>query len=275
MGVWSQPHDPAASTPGKYPLPIVQETGWDPGPVWTGEENLVPTGIRSQTVQPVVSRYTDWAIRAIRDKVKGLIMKPMMVYRATAFTNHGQINICCLSVTSLMKAWVTETIYLNWFPNYFYGTWRNNSNRRPRNSLVLFFDKELLSGHEVRCHPTQSLPPFNRLIGCAVYLQSTSLIGQHSQAINMNHNFSAKTETLLRGHRLYPTQNHRFTTRHLAGKFCGMKQWTSGLNFIFGPRNTWRWWRLFLKWGEALWWLDTRTMGDLLYCRTVKIGAYV
>ena len=26
-------------------------------------ENLVPTGIRSQTVQPVVSRYTDWATR--------------------------------------------------------------------------------------------------------------------------------------------------------------------------------------------------------------------
>jgi len=25
-------------------------------------ENLVPTGIRSRTVQPVVSHYTDWAI---------------------------------------------------------------------------------------------------------------------------------------------------------------------------------------------------------------------
>jgi hypothetical protein len=27
-------------------------------------ENLVPTGIRSQTVQPVVSRYTDWTTRS-------------------------------------------------------------------------------------------------------------------------------------------------------------------------------------------------------------------
>ena len=26
-------------------------------------ENLVPTGIRSLTVQPLVSRYTDWATR--------------------------------------------------------------------------------------------------------------------------------------------------------------------------------------------------------------------
>jgi hypothetical protein len=34
-------------TPGKDPVPFVQEAGWAPGPVWTGAENLVPTGIRS------------------------------------------------------------------------------------------------------------------------------------------------------------------------------------------------------------------------------------
>jgi len=32
---------------GKDLLPIVQEAGWAPGPVWTGAENLTPTGIRS------------------------------------------------------------------------------------------------------------------------------------------------------------------------------------------------------------------------------------
>ena len=32
-------------TPGKDPVPFVQEVGWAPGPVWTGAENLVPTGI--------------------------------------------------------------------------------------------------------------------------------------------------------------------------------------------------------------------------------------
>jgi hypothetical protein len=35
------------STPVKDPVPIVQEAGWAPGPVWTGAENLAPTGIRS------------------------------------------------------------------------------------------------------------------------------------------------------------------------------------------------------------------------------------
>jgi hypothetical protein len=33
--------------PVKDPLPIVQEAGRAPGPVWTGAENLAPTGIRS------------------------------------------------------------------------------------------------------------------------------------------------------------------------------------------------------------------------------------
>jgi len=33
--------------PGKDPVLIVQEAGWAPGLVWTGAENLAPTGIRS------------------------------------------------------------------------------------------------------------------------------------------------------------------------------------------------------------------------------------
>jgi len=34
-------------TPGKDPVPILQETGWAPGSVWTSAENLAATGIRS------------------------------------------------------------------------------------------------------------------------------------------------------------------------------------------------------------------------------------
>jgi hypothetical protein len=39
-------HAPAASTPGKDPVPIVQEAVWATGPVWKGAENLAPTGNR-------------------------------------------------------------------------------------------------------------------------------------------------------------------------------------------------------------------------------------
>ena len=38
---------PGRFTPGKDPVPIVQEAGWAKGGVWTGAENLAPTGIRS------------------------------------------------------------------------------------------------------------------------------------------------------------------------------------------------------------------------------------
>jgi hypothetical protein len=55
---------PAAFTPRKDPVPIVQEAGWAPEPVWIGAENLVPPGFDPRTHQPVASRYTDWAIPA-------------------------------------------------------------------------------------------------------------------------------------------------------------------------------------------------------------------
>ena len=49
-------------TPGKDPVPILQEAGGPQGRPGRAE-NHVPTGIRFRTVQLVVSRYTDWAIR--------------------------------------------------------------------------------------------------------------------------------------------------------------------------------------------------------------------
>ena len=47
MWVGGQRHATAALRPEKYPVPTVQEAGWGPGQVWTGAENLAPTGIRS------------------------------------------------------------------------------------------------------------------------------------------------------------------------------------------------------------------------------------
>jgi hypothetical protein len=40
-----QRHTPAALYTRKETVPIVEEAGWVPGPVWTGEENLARTGI--------------------------------------------------------------------------------------------------------------------------------------------------------------------------------------------------------------------------------------
>jgi hypothetical protein len=54
-----QPH----FTPGKDPVPILQEAGWAPGLVWTGAENLAPSGFECRTIQSLVSHCTDWATR--------------------------------------------------------------------------------------------------------------------------------------------------------------------------------------------------------------------
>jgi len=35
---------PGRFNPGKDPLPIVQEAGWGPRPIWTGAENLARSG---------------------------------------------------------------------------------------------------------------------------------------------------------------------------------------------------------------------------------------
>jgi hypothetical protein len=58
MRVGGQHHAPAAFTPGKDPVPIVQEAGWASEPV------SPPPGFDPRTFQPVASRYTDYAIPA-------------------------------------------------------------------------------------------------------------------------------------------------------------------------------------------------------------------
>ena len=58
---WGVIPTPRASLPpGKTRYPFYRRLGGPQG--WSGwVENLVPTGIRSRIVQPMVSRYTDWA----------------------------------------------------------------------------------------------------------------------------------------------------------------------------------------------------------------------
>jgi hypothetical protein len=69
MGVSGQRHAPAALLPpGKGPpVPIVQEAGWAPEPVWTQrieEKSFAPAGDRTSIAQSVARLYTDWATPA-------------------------------------------------------------------------------------------------------------------------------------------------------------------------------------------------------------------
>jgi len=61
-GEWSAIRPGRTLPSGKTRYPFYRRLGGPQGR--SGQkENLVPTGIRSRTVQPVVSRYTDWATR--------------------------------------------------------------------------------------------------------------------------------------------------------------------------------------------------------------------
>jgi hypothetical protein len=46
-GVGGQRHAPATLPTGKIRYPLYRRLGWPQGPVWTGTENLAPTGIQS------------------------------------------------------------------------------------------------------------------------------------------------------------------------------------------------------------------------------------
>ena len=66
MGVGGQRYAPAALPPGKTRYPLYRRLGGPPGLVWTDAENLAPPpGFDPRTVQPVASRYTDWAFPAL------------------------------------------------------------------------------------------------------------------------------------------------------------------------------------------------------------------
>jgi hypothetical protein len=57
---------------GKSQVPIEQEAGWAPEPVWIGVENLAPLGFDPWTFQPIVSCYTDYAVLA-PEKIRGKV----------------------------------------------------------------------------------------------------------------------------------------------------------------------------------------------------------
>jgi hypothetical protein len=64
MGVGGQRHAPAALAPGKTRYPLFRRLGGTQGRSGKVRKILHPPGFDPQTVQPVASRYTVWAIPA-------------------------------------------------------------------------------------------------------------------------------------------------------------------------------------------------------------------
>jgi hypothetical protein len=64
MGVGGQRHAPAALSPGKTRCPLYRRMGGPQGRSGRVRKISPPPGFDPRTVQPVSSRYTDWAIAA-------------------------------------------------------------------------------------------------------------------------------------------------------------------------------------------------------------------
>jgi hypothetical protein len=58
MGMCGQRQTPAPLTQEGKPLPVLQEAWWAPGNIWTGAENLAPTGFR----------YPDLKLKVVNNK---------------------------------------------------------------------------------------------------------------------------------------------------------------------------------------------------------------
>jgi len=136
-------------TPGKDPVPIVQEAGWALGPVWTGAENLTPLGFDPRTVQPVASRYTDYATWPTKLQENSFNLAFLIIRHLRKVVPRPEV---LLSLTpgahteSMIWSWVIWTL---WSPSSYYNCFKRSHCNFLRNlkwleGLYVANDKERL-----------------------------------------------------------------------------------------------------------------------------------
>jgi len=102
-GEWSVARPGRTLPPRKTWYPLYRRLGGPQGR--SGQaENLVPTRIRSRTVQPVVSRYTDWAaeLPGPRPCQWHNIISRGLEFLATSLQEHQMFNTLWYSVWKLL-----------------------------------------------------------------------------------------------------------------------------------------------------------------------------
>ena len=130
---------------GKYQVPIVQEAGWAPGPVWTGAENLAPTGIRSPDrpargqslyrlsylahIRSASSPYFSSITTVLFANILVLIVcfspcKKTSAWYLTLGYDHfqsllSQLTVRCLALIRHFAFWITDTVVKSNNENFF------------------------------------------------------------------------------------------------------------------------------------------------------------
>ena len=89
MGVVGQHHAPAALPPGKTRYPLYRRLGGPQGRSGRVRKVSPPPGFDLRTVQPVASRYTDWAIPAPTLIIKNWIIIVVIIIISSSSSSIG------------------------------------------------------------------------------------------------------------------------------------------------------------------------------------------
>jgi hypothetical protein len=116
------------SFPGKDLVPIVQEVGWAPGLVWTGAENLAPTGIWSPD-HPARSQSLYW------------LSYPAHVIKLLISINFSHLYIYIYLNTYMQQELLYALLWLVLYPRIYYLSWISGT----WNKLHLQFHKHKMS----------------------------------------------------------------------------------------------------------------------------------
>jgi hypothetical protein len=116
--------------PGKVPVPILQEAGWAPGPVWKGAENLTPSGIRSSDRPARSQSLYRLSYPAHPYYTSQQDFVPRKVYCVSNVTFHTESKYA-------IKIFPSPTVFVQWnflllifrnfiyFLQWFFSTWTN------------------------------------------------------------------------------------------------------------------------------------------------------
>ena len=110
MGVGGQRHAPAALPPGRTRYPLYRRLGGPQGRSGRARKISPPPGFDPRTIQPVASRYTDWAIAApygegtfLRNADKGVKTEEGGQHQQSAISNHEGVQILCIISIKMSK----------------------------------------------------------------------------------------------------------------------------------------------------------------------------
>jgi hypothetical protein len=108
---------PGCFTPGKDPVPIVQEAGWAAGPVWTCAKNLAPTGIqsldrpaRSQSLYELNYTFLPWLLCLIPVRVYNFF-SGYVCRSATKLSGFRLLSVLLTKTSMSSMWWVRGTAY--------------------------------------------------------------------------------------------------------------------------------------------------------------------